>query len=350
MEWTDKIGRIGELKDALSEKGIACAMENFRVPSCPQISRSIGCLFSAAGLFLLSAGYAFPSFFTGLAGALVLLLDDCGFSPFDWLGPRERRSVLVVQGTFSGKNSPALFLAVPLLCRLTGRGYFSGKAAFRRAAAAAGAVLSFSVPILAGATALLYISPEPAALIPPGAALAALSAAAWIFPEPVPEDRNLAVEWSDRLLDADGAGFKPFLLVYSGDVAEVKFFLAKYRHPLFRGHGVFVEFAENARGPFAASEREGGFLLPYRVTPALLSLVRETAGGCGIPPLRTHVLKVKSGGLAAISRGFSAVTVFREEDPSEGGGSVPAENVVSWVREIVRRSEPAGTPGHPASE
>ena len=119
----------------LAERGINCIRERFRVPAFPQISPSAGFLCCAAGAFLLAAAHPVKAFLFSLAGAMLLLLDACGFSPLDWLGPKEKRSVLVIPGTFSEENRKALFLAVPLACRLTGKGPLSGKAAFRRASA-----------------------------------------------------------------------------------------------------------------------------------------------------------------------------------------------------------------------
>ncbi|MBI5342645.1 MAG: hypothetical protein HZB63_04930, partial [Deltaproteobacteria bacterium] len=165
------------------------------MPSFPQISPSAGFLCGAAGAFLLASGRPVSSFFAGLAGALILLLDACGFSPLDWLGPKEKRSVLVVPGTFSEEKRKALFLAVPLYCRLTREGYFSREAGFRRAVAAVGLLLSFSLPVLAGAATLLYLPPLPATGVLLGAALAAAAAGGWIRRDPVPATRNLAAEW-----------------------------------------------------------------------------------------------------------------------------------------------------------
>jgi hypothetical protein len=335
---TDKNDPLDALEARLAERGIACIRERFRAPSFPQISRSAGFLCAAAGAFLLAGGHPVKAFLIGLAGALLLLLDACGFSPLDWLGPKEKRSVLVVPGTFSDESRKALFLAIPLCCRLTRAGHFSRETSFRRAASTFGHLLSISLPVLAGMEMLLYLPPLPAAEVAAGIALAALSAAEWIGRKPVTSPRNMAVEWVARLA-ATGSGFRPFVLLYPGDVAEVKFFLAKYRHPLFRGHGVFLEFAEAACGPPAASGREGGFILPYRVDPALLSRVLEAARECGVPSPETPALRFKSGGLAAMARGFKAVTLFRLEAPPAQKTAFPPETAVSWVGEIVKRSK-----------
>lgn len=337
MSRTGKNDPLDALEARLVERGLACIRERFRVPAIPQISPSTGFLCGAAGAFLLAAGHPVKAFLFGLAGALLVLLDACGFSPLDWLGPKEKRSVLVIPGTFSEETRKALFLAVPLACRLTREDCFSGKAAFRRAAFAFGHLLLIALPAVAAATTLLYIPPLPTPEVLAGAALAALSAGAWRREEPSHESRNLAVEWVGRWVTA-GSGFLPFILLYPGDEAEVKFFLAKYRHPLFRGHGIFLEFAEAACGPPAATGREGGFLLPYQVDPALLSRVREAANARGVPSLQTPSLRFKTGGLIAMARGFKAVTLFRLESPPAQETAFPPETAISWVMEIVKRS------------
>lgn len=345
MSRTGKTHPLDSLEEGLAGRGIECIRERFRAPSFPQISPSAGFLCGAAGAFLLAAGHPVKAFMIGLAGALLLLLDACGFSPLDWLGPREIRSVLVVPGTFSDESRKALFLAIPLSCRLTSADHFSREASFRRAASTFGHLLSISLPVLAGMETLLYLPPLPAAEVVAGIALAALSVAEWIVRKPVAPPRNMAVGWVAQLVAA-GSGFRPFVLLYTGDVAEVKFFLAKYRHPLFRGHGLFLEFSESASGPPAASGREGGFILPYRVDPALLSRVLEAARGCGVPSPETSALRFKSGGLAAMARGFKAVTLFRLDAPPAGETAFTSETAISWIGEIVKRSgdEAEGNP------
>lgn len=337
MSRTGKIHSMDAVEARLAERGIECIRERFRVPALPQVSTSAGFLCGAAGAFLLAGGHPAKAFLTGLAGALLLLLDACGFSPLNWLGPKEKRSVLVIPGTLSEENRKALFLAVPTFCRLTRAGYFSREAASRRCARTFGHILSFSLPVLAATATLHFLPRLPAAEVLAGAVLAALSAGEWVRREPAHEVRNLAADWVERWLPA-GPGFRPFVLVYAGDEADVKFFLAKYRHPVFRGHGVFLEFAETASGPPAASRREGGFLLPYRVDPLLLARVRAAAGEIGIPSLRTQDIRFRSGGLAAMARGFKAVTLFRMEAPPAEETAFPVDTAVSWVSEVVRRS------------
>ncbi|MBF8260008.1 MAG: hypothetical protein HW377_2382, partial [Actinobacteria bacterium] len=98
------------------------------------------------------------------------------------------------------------------------------------------------------------------------------------------------------------------------------------------------EFSEFASGLPAASGREGGFILPYRVDPALLSRVLEAARECGVPSPETPALRFKSGGLAAMARGFKAVTLFRLDAPPAGETVYTSETAISWIGEIVKRS------------
>ncbi|HEY7527943.1 MAG TPA: hypothetical protein VH660_02235, partial [Candidatus Deferrimicrobiaceae bacterium] len=216
------------------------------MPAFPQISPCAGFLLGAAGAFLLASGHPDASFLVGIAGALLLVLSFCGFSPLDWMGPREMRSVLVVPGTPSEERRIALFVAVPLCCRLTSSGVFSRRAVLRRSASAAGLLLCIALPLLAGAASLHFLPPlrVPAALA--GVSLLALAAAEWARPKPAAPRRNLAAEWAARSFPPPGPGARPFLLVYPGDEAEVKFFLAKYRRQVLRGRGIFVEFAEGS--------------------------------------------------------------------------------------------------------
>lgn len=337
MAQTGKIDSLDSLGKYLEGLGIECIRERFRAPSFPQLSPSAGFLCAAAGAFLLAAGHPVEAFIIGLAGALLLLLAACGFSPLDWLGPKEIRSGLVVPGTFSDERRKALFLAIPLSCRLTRSDHFSREASFRRSASTFGHILSISLPVLAAMETLLYLPPLPAAEVAAGIVLLALSAAEWIGRKPVAPPANMAAGWVAQLV-ATGSGFRPFVLLYTGDVAEVKFFLAKYRHPLFRGHGLFLEFPESASGMPAASGSEGGFILPYRVDPALLLRVREAALECGVPSPETPALRFGSGGLAAMARGFKAVTLFRLDAPPAGETAFDGGTAISWIGEIVKRS------------
>jgi len=321
---------IGDVERKLAQRGVACVRERFRVPAFPQVSPCAGFLFCAAGAFLLAAGCPASSFLVGISGALLLVLSACGFSPLDWLGPKERRSVLVVPGTPSEEKRKALFLAIPLFCRFTSSDSFSLEAAFRRASDLFGFLLSLALPVLAGAATLLYLPPLPMTGALAGAAMGLLAAREWVRGKPAVPVRNLAAEWVERAIPSRDSGVRPYLLVYSGDVAEVKFFLAKYRRPVFRGQGVFVEFAEGTVGPPAVSVREGP-LLPYRVDPALFSRVRAAGEACGIHSAGMPTLRLPSGGQVAMSRGFKAVTLFRLKAPSPAEPGLSDERAMAWL-------------------
>jgi hypothetical protein len=128
-----------------------------------------------------------------------------------------------------------------------------------------------------------------------GAAMVLLSAGEWLRGKPATPPRNLAAGWVEETAPSQGPGNRPYLLVYSGDPAEVKFFLAKYRRLVFRGQGIFVEFAEGSFGSPAVSVGEGP-LLPYRVDPGLFSRVRAAGEGCGVPYARMCTLRFPSAG------------------------------------------------------
>jgi hypothetical protein len=113
----------------------------------------------------------------------------------------------------------------------------------------------------------------------------------------------------------------------------VKFLLAKYRHPLFRGSGIFIVFAESSDGSPAASAREGS-LFPYRVDPALPSGVRAAAKACGIDGIRMLTLRRNSGGRIAMSRGFKAIAIFRMGTASSREESLSDERAAAWASEI----------------
>ncbi len=334
MERAGKNDPIGNLEKELSERGIACVRERFRIPALPRISPVAGFAICSAGALLLAAGHPSASFLAGLSGALVLLLDACGFSPMDWLGPKEARSVLVVSGTFSEEKRKALFLGVPLYCRLTRAGHFSREATHRRVADSLGFILSLALPVFAGAVTLRYLPPFPPAVLA-AAATGILAARHWTRPAPPPGARNLAAGWLDRWIPVEEAGFRPFILIYSGDEAEVKFFLAKYRYPLLRGEGVFLEFPEAAAGPPAVSAREGAFLLPYRVDPGLFARVLQAGKAGGIPSPRMRTLRLGSAGLVAMARGFRAVTLFRLEGGEMEKEAFPEESAIGWVYGIL---------------
>lgn len=329
---------LDSVEERLRAEGIECARERFRLPSRPQLSPSAGFLACAAGGFLLIGGNAAASFLAAVGGAVLLLLDAYGFSPVAWLGPKETRSVLVVWGTPSDRKRKALFFGIPLRCRMTGSGYFSREETIRRAASAGGLILAFLFCAVSGGVLLVVLPPLPLVGALTGTAMTVFAAREWARPLPQRDGPpNQSVSWVSRLAAARGADFRPFLLVYSGDGAEVKYFLARHRGPLFRGYGVFLEFARDAEGPPAASVAEGPFL-PYRVDPALLFLVRESGKAHGIPPARDIVLRERSPGLFAMARGFRAVTLFRLEKSFVEEVPFPAEKAAGWAERIADSS------------
>jgi len=342
MAWAGKNDPIGDLERELAQRGVPCIRERFRVPAFPQVSPCAGFLLGAAGAFLLAAGYPAASFLVGISGALLLVLSACGFSPLDWLGPKERRSVLVVPGTPSDEKRKALFIAIPLFCRFTPSGYFSREAAIRRILDAFGFLLALALPFLAGAATLRYFSLPPWAGALAGAAMGVAATGEWVQGKPDALSRNLAADWVGRTVPSTGPGSRPFLLVYTGDEAEVKFFLAKYRRQVLRGQGIFVEFAEGSCGPPAVTAREGPFFLPYRVDAVLFSKVRAAGEACGIPSAWTPTLRVASGGLAAMSRGFKAVTLFRMEAPSGAEAGLSDERALAWLARIAADNDLTG--------
>jgi hypothetical protein len=335
MTGSGKNDPMDVLERELGRSGVPSVRERFRAPAFPQISPSAGFLLGAGGAFLLASGHPDASFLAGISGALLLVLYVCGFSPLDWMGPKEKRSVLVVPGTPAEENRKARFVAVPLSCRLTSSGIFSRRDALRRGAGGAGLSLCIALPLLAGAASLHYLPPlrVPAALA--GAALSALAAGEWVRGKPAAPRRNLAAEWAARSFPPAGPGARPFLLVYPGDEAEVKFFLAKYRRRVLRGQGVFVEFAEGSAGSPAVTIGEGPFFLPYRVDPALFAIVRAAGEACGVVSAAMPTLRFPSGGLVAMSRGFAAVTLFRMEAPAGAVPPLPDPNARAWFERIL---------------
>jgi hypothetical protein len=325
---------IGNLEEELAERGIDAVRERFRVPAFPQLSPSAGFLTCAAGAFLLAADQPSASFLVGISGTLLLALWTCGFSPLDWLGPKERRSVLVVPGAPSEENRKALVIAVPVFCRLTSSAYYSRKAAVRRASDAFGILLSLALPVLSGAAALRYFPSLATEGAIAGSVFSLLAAAEWARKGPAARARNLAADWIGPSLFSRNPEARPFLLAYSGDEAEVKFFFAKYRRQVFRGQAAFAEFPEGACGPPVASAREG-LLFPYRVDPALLARVRAAGEACGIRISSTATLRSLSGGRIAMSRGFRAVTVFRRDAAEAAGEQLTDERAAAWLEEIV---------------
>jgi len=328
-----RAGELASVEELLRARGLEFVRERFRLPSRPHLSPSAGFLSCAAGAFLLAKGCAAASFLLAVAGAIILLLDAYGFSPLAWLGPREMRSVLIVPGTPSGEKKKALFFGFPLRCRLTETGYFSREEALRRAAFAGGIHLAFLLCAVSAGVLLVVLPPVPAFGVLAGIAMVALSAGEWVRPAAAEGPRNLAAGWVDRFSSPTDALFRPYLLVYSGDPAEVKYFLARHRGPVFRGTGIFLEFAPGAEGPCAISVREGPFF-PYRVDPALLLLVREAGKRHGVPHARSVTIRDKSPGLFAMARGFRAITIFRREPSPAPGTPFSGESSLAWARGI----------------
>ncbi len=324
---------FASVEELLRARDIDCTRERFRLPSRPQISPSAGLLACAAGAFFLSAGNAAASFLLGVAGAVVLLLDAYGFSPLAWLGPKETRHVLVVPGTPSEEKRKAFFFGIPLRCRLTETGYFSRKEALFRFAYAGGLALALLLCAVSAGVLLVILPPVPVFGVLAGTSMIALSAGEWVRTAAASGPRNVAAGWAGRLALSPDATFRPYLLVYSGDPSEVKYFLARYRGPLFRGRGIFLEFAPETEGPPAASVREGP-LIPYRVDPALLSLVREAGRTRGIPPAKDATIRDRSPGLFAMARGFRATTVLGLGSSRSPEPPFPAETAAGWAEEI----------------
>lgn len=338
---------IASLARSLSARGSECVLERFRLPSSPRPTPPVGFLAVSAAAFLLAAGRGTASFLIATAGSILLLLDARGFSPLDWIGPKAPRTALVVRGTPSGGERKAVFLCVPLACRLTKDGACSGAESMRRNLHAAGLFLCAALCLVSTGPLLLLwpVPPLPAAIA--GVMLLAVSVL-----EAVPRARpgavrNRAAGWLERLSHPTDDGFRPFLLLYSGDPEEVKYFLARHRGAIFRGTGIFLEFSPDAAGPPAVSAREGP-ILPVPVDPGLLDRVRSAGRGCGIPRIRETVLRHKSAGLFAMARGFRAVTLFRAEAPPEEKTTFTEREAERWARGILTGIA-SRTPGERAS-
>lgn len=325
--------QIDDVERLLLARGIGWSRERFRLPSLPRASPAAGFLVCAAASFLLAADHAAASFLLASAGAILLLLDACGFSPLDWLGPRETRSVLVVPGTPSDGKRKALVFAVPLRCRLTSRECFARAEAVRGALRAAGVALSFALCAVSGAVVLVFLPPPGAWGAAAGVAMLVLAALERFPPSPAGGPPNLAAGWADRLVEPTREGLRPFLLVYSGDEGEVKYFLARHRGPLFRGNAVFLEFAPGAEGPPGVSGKEGP-LLACRVDEGLRARAAEAGKAAGIPRPGVRTLRCRSAGLVAMSRGFRAITLFRQEGPPDEGAAYSEAAALAWARAI----------------
>jgi hypothetical protein len=66
------------------------------------------------------------------------------------------------------------------------------------------------------------------------------------------------------------------------------------------------------------------------VDGGLFSNVLAAGEACGIPSARTPTLRIASGGLVAMSRGFQAVTLFRIEAPSGSETGLSDERAIAW--------------------
>lgn len=327
---------IGSRARDLSERGVECVLERFRLPASPRLTPATAWFAGTAAAFLLCRGHAAASFLLAAAGSILLLLDDRGFSPLDWLGRKESRSVLVVRGTPTDGGRKAMFFCVPIACRLTKAAVFSGAESIRRTLHAAGLFLCAALCVVSAGMLLLLWSVPPLPAAVAGVALLGVSVLE-AFPRARPGAvRNLAAGWMELLSQPADHGHRPFLLLYSGDPEEVKYFLARHRGDLFRGTGVFLEFSAAAEGPAAVSVREGP-VLPVRVDAGLIERVRSSGAECGVPRVRETILRYKSPGLFAMARGFRTVTLFRGEAPSGGETPFTEREAKRWARGILSR-------------
>jgi len=320
----------------LSERGVECVLERFRLPASPRLTPPAAWFAGAAAAFLLGRGHGAASFLLATAGCILLLLDDRGFSPLDWLGRKETRSVLVVRGARTDGGRKARFFCIPIACRLTRAGVFSGADSVRRNLHAAGLFLYAALCVVSAGMLLRLWSAPPLPAAVAGVALLSVSFLE-AFPRTHPGAvRNLAAGWIQLLSQPADDGHRPFLLLYSGDPEEVKYFLARHRGDLFRGTGIFLEFSPAAAGPAAVSVREGP-IFPVRVDAGLLDRVRSSGAECGVPQVRETVLRYKSPGLFAMARGFRAVTLFRGEGPPEERTEYSETEAARWARGILSR-------------
>ena len=334
---------IGSRARDLSDRGVECVLESFRLPASPRLTPPAALFAGAAAAFLLARGHGGTSFLLATAGFLLLLLDNRGFSPLDWLGRKASRSVLVVPGTPSDGERKAGFFCVPAACRLTKDGIFSGGESARRTLRAAGLLLCAALCVVSAGTLLLLWPVPPLSTTAAGVALLALSVLEAFPRRRTGSTRNRAAGWLESLAEPAEDGRRPFLLLYSGDPEEVKYFLARHRGDLLRGAGVFLEFSAAAAGPPHVSVREGP-ILPVRVDAGLLDRVRSAGEACGIGPVRETGLRFKSPGLFAMARGFRAVTLFRGEATPGGETAYTERDAEGWARRIFSPSPP-GSPG-----
>jgi len=332
---------IEALARRLSDRGIECVLERFRLPARPRVTPPLGFFAGAAAAVLLPLGSGAASFLTATAASVLLWLDDRGYSPLDWIGRKEGRSVLVISGSPADGERPVHFFGVPLLCRSPEDEALSGSASWRRVLHAAGILLCAALCLVSAARLLRLWAAPSMAIVGVGTALLLAAASESLFRVRAEPARNRASGWLEPLSRPTEGGRRPFLLLYSGDPEEVKYFLARHRKDLFRGTGLFLEWPPGASGDPAVSEREGA-ILPLRVDPALHARVRSAAVACGIPRVRDRILRYKSPGMFAMARGFRAATL-------SGGKSMPGGEAIRWAREIVERAVSGGdVPGDPS--
>lgn len=329
----------------LAASGFPCVAESFRIPAAPGLSPAAGFLVSAGGGFALAAGRPGLAFLLGVAGAAILLLDASGFAPLDWIGPKRRSRVLVLPGPPTREPREAFFLGIPLACSSwpapAGRG-----PGWNRYAYPAGVALAGIVALLSGAAALAFASLAPAVGIAGGAGLVVPAAAAAVSGRRGGgPSRNRAARWVTGMAAALEGPSRPTLFVYPGDPAEAKFFLARYREPLFGGRGLFLEFPEGAGGPFSVGRAEGP-LVPHGVDPLLFDAIRRAAKAAGLPEPAGRKVRRKTAALCAMARGFRAATVGQEAGPVPGVAAPTAEPGFRWVLEIAKAAgNPIGLTG-----
>lgn len=332
---------IEALARRLSDRGIECVLERFRLPARPRVTPPLGFFAGAAAAILLPLGPGAASFLTATAASILLWLDERGFSPLDWIGRKEGRTVLVVPGSPADGERTAQFFGIPLACRLPEDEAPSGSESWRRVLHVSGLLLCAALCLVSAARLLRLWADPTMEIVGVGTVLLLAAASESLFRVRAEPVRNRASEWLEPLSRPASDGRRPFLLLYSGDPEEVKYFLARHRSDLLRGTGLFLEWPDGASGDPAVSAREGA-ILPLRVDSALRSRVRSAAGACGIPRVRDTVLRRKSPGMFTMARGFRAATL-------SGGKSVPEGEAIRWVREILERAVPGrDAPGDPS--
>jgi hypothetical protein len=77
------------------------------------------------------------------------------------------------------------------------------------------------------------------------------------------------------------------------------------------------------------------------VDAGLFSKIGAAGEACGIPSARMPTLRVASGGLVAMSRGFKAVTLFRMACPCATEEILSDERAAAWLTEIAAGREPS---------